>query len=294
MHFSDILDLHESFRTADSIPAILGDGYLLRQNPVYRKIRERSLKQGATYIEAYPEYLLLPFHELPRILSEKKVPYVPGARLVEKIEQSWPAVFETGDLAMPESYHMHEAAHLIADNILGGIKAKNRHEEILLILMSESFANTADALACGFAADEIHHYFLKQNCYMHPRRVVNEALASLEKEAGLAFTFMLIFFTYLQANFLSSALSPGAIRGILRHAGLELAVRVKLRKEIRVVCGIGERLDPLFRVTTTGNFLKQRGFVGDIHDIFGFPFQKTFRANPAFGRAVDELAQVLV
>ena len=70
-------------------------------------------------------------------------------------------------------------------------------------------------------------------------------------------------------------------------------ISAKLKKDIRTVCAMGDNLDAVFRVTTTGNYLKQQGFEGDIHDLLDFPFMKVFAAKPGFGKAVEALCDTL-
>lgn len=293
MLFCEALDIHNSFAPEASHPDILGDGFLLEKNPIYRNIKSFALRIGSQYIEAYPEYLLLPFHELPRIVAEKRIPYVPSARLMKNVENARPEVFASEDLPMPESYHLHEAAHVIAEHFLKKITLGGSQEKILKAMLAESFANTVDALSCMAADDEIHYFFIKQNCYMHPQKTVIKAMNTLSATMGFRFTFMLTFFTYLQANFLARPLSKKAIADLIKGYATEFKMSTKLQKDMRTVCALGEKLDPLFRVTTTGNYFKQQGFEGELHVLLSFPFMKVFAGNRGFGEAVDALSAVL-
>ena len=293
MHFSEILEIQEAYRHAGSHDDILGDGFLLQSNPIYRNIKTFALKIGCQYIEAYPEYLLLPFHELPRIVESRKIPYIPSARLMKDVERGRPGLFATEDLPMPESYHLHEAAHVIAEHFLKDVKLSSPQERILKALMAESFANTIDALACVSAADDIHYFFIKQNCYMFPHKKIIQAMNNLIETMGFRFTFMLTFFTYLNANFLTKPLSKKSVQELIERYAPDAKTSVKLQRDIRTVCGIGEKLDPLFRVTTTGNYLKQQGFEGEIQDLLHFPFMKIFAKNREFGKAAEGLCGVV-
>lgn len=293
MYFSDVLDLHDSFSTPESRADILGDGFLLHCNPIYRKVREASLMAGCRYVEVYPEYLLLPFNELPQILKTKKVPYVPAARLMKEIERVSPGVFSVDEMRLPESYHMHEAAHVIADQVLRKIRVANEQEEILSAMMAESFANTVDALACMHASDEAHHFFLRQNCYMHPRKEINQTLNRLSAAMGFEFVFKSTFFSYLHANFLTKPMSKMFIRQLLERYALKGKLTARLEKDMRTIRGIGERLDPLFRVTTTANYFKARGHLGDIQDLLNFDFLRMFEENPKLRASLEKLFQAL-
>lgn len=194
MLFSDVLDIHESFHGNRCHDDILGDGFLMQSNPVYRNIKTVSEKIKCRYVPAYPEYLLMPFHELPRIIERKEIPYVPGARLMRSIESERPGIFNTEDVPIPESYHLHEAAHVVAEHFLTEIKPSDPEERILKSILAESFANTVDALACMFAVDDIHMFFIKQNSYMHPRKKIIRAMSNITESMGFRFAFMLTFF----------------------------------------------------------------------------------------------------
>lgn len=290
MHFNDLLDIHNSFTPENSNADILGDGFLLHFNPIYRNIKATALKIGSTYVEAYPEYLLLPFHELPNIVARKQIPYVPGAKLMRKIEDSQPGVFSTDDMPMPESYHLHESAHVIADHYLKPLKIKTQQEEILTAVMAESFANTVDALACAYAADDIHYFFIKQNSYMHPQEKVMQAMAGLTESMGFRFTFMLTYFTYIHANFLTKPIGKKAIAALADKYAPGKKITATTQKNIKTVIDIGEKLDPQFRVTTTANYFKQKGYEGDLHDLLDFPFMEIFASRPEFWKAAEQLS----
>ena len=293
MQFNDILDIHSAYTHEHAHADILGDGFLLQNNPVYRSARRLSLEIGCRYVEAYPRYLLLPFHELPKIVVSKEVPYVPHARLMQEIESDRPNAFSLDEVPMPESYHLHESAHVIAEHFFGGVQVESQEGRILNAILCESVANTVDALTCMPAHEEIHRLFVKQNCYMQPQKKIIEAMSRLVTELGFQFTFMLTYFTYVQANFLSEPLSDERIRGLLAEYVPGAPPNAKTAKDIQIVRGIGEKLDPRFRVNTTANYLKQQGFEGDLQDLLGFDFQAVFTANPKFKSALHCLCRQL-
>lgn len=293
MYLSDLLDLHKSYAHEHSRPEILGDAYLMQTNPVYRNVRLFSLDIGCTYIEAYPEYLLLPFHELQRIVATKRIPYVPSGRLLEGIESQRPNVFTAEEVTIPESYHLHESAHVIAEHFFKDVVLNSSEEKILKAILSESFANTVDALSCVPATNDIHRFFIGKNCYMQPRKNVMQAMARLTADLGATFNFMLTFFTYVQANFLAKPLSKKSVQQLADQYAAGHTIGAKQRKDVQIVCDIGERLDPNFRTTTTGAFLKQEGFEGEVFDLLDFPFSDVFAKNAGFKKACEGLSKVL-
>lgn len=287
MLFSDVLDVHKSFAQEGCLKDVLGDGFLLGSNPIYKNIRAFSLQIGCKYVEAYPRYLLLPFQELPQIVKSKEIPYVPAARLMEEVDSSRPGVFSIEDMPMPESYHLHEAAHVIAEHFLQKIKTNGHQEQILKSILAESFANSVDALACMYVADEFHYFFLKQNGYMQPQEEIVQAMASITDSLGFRFTFMLTFFTYVHANFLTSPLSEKSVDDLVKKYASSKTIDRDLKADIQTVCAIGEKLDPLFRISTTGNYFKQQGFEGNVQDLLDFPFMNVFASKPELMEAVE-------
>lgn len=293
MYFSDILDVHNNCRPKGFHRDILGDGFLLESNPIYRKIKTQAVKIGAKYIEAYPDYLLMPFQELPVILKHKKIPYVPSARLIKKIEQSRPGVFSTDDMPIPESYHLHESSHVVAEYYLKKISLRSPQDLILKTILAESFANTVDALVCTFASDDIHWFFVKQNSYMHPQKKIIKAMNELTEALGCQFTFMLTFFTYVHANFLASPLSNKAVQELVSRYAQVKKINLKHQKNIRTVCQIGEDLDPLFRYQTTANYFKQMGFDEEVESLLYFKFMDIFDCQTGWRKALESLSATL-
>jgi hypothetical protein len=285
------LDIHRSFKGGRA--GILGDGFLMKSNPVYRAIMNHAEKIGCKFVEAYPRYLLMPFHELGEIVKTKKIPYVPSADLLERIENERPYTFLASDLNIPESYHLHEAAHVIAEHAFEDVELKTEHERILKAIVCESFANTVDALACTPYPDETHHFFLAHNCYMRPQRRSSQAIERLTAAFGKSFVFLITLHTYVRANFLLGPLPKRALAQLQEKCAPGVKLTAKNLKDCDAVAEMCERLDPQFRIQTTGNYLKLQGFEGDVEDILDFDFMSVFRNNKGFARVVDSLSAII-
>lgn len=293
MYLSDVLDLHKSYEHPRSVPKILGDSFLLQTNTIYRAVRELSLEIGCSYIEAYPRYLLMPFHELGTIVATKNVPFVPAAQLAEEIEANHPGMFTTQDVPIPESYHLHEAAHVIAEHFFKDVKLSGPQEKILKTMLCESFANSVDAMVCVPATDDIQYFFVKQNSYMSPRKNVMQAMSSLNAAMGPTFTFMLTFFTYLHANFLASPPKKKFVQDLASKYAGHAKLNPRTQKDIQTVIAIGEKLDHQFRLTTTANYLKQEGYRGELQDVLDFAFLDVFIKNEGFAKSLNSLSDAI-
>jgi len=281
MLISEVLSLHNS--APSEHPDILGDGFLLRDNRIYRNIKGFAGQIGCQYTEAWPQYLSLPFHELNKIVATKKIPYQPSARMLQEIENKRAHVFTVDHLQMPESFHMHEAAHVIAEHLFKSVEIKTPQEKILKTILCESFANSVDALACVEATTEIHQYFLLQNCYMNPDKEDLDAMIELIEDVGFERTFNMVLFGYLHANFMRQDVSEDLIIEIVGKNSLAANQIVKM-------C---EKLDHLFRVQTTEMYLRLEGYDGEVFDILDFQFMKTFKANPGFTDVVNSMGKIL-
>jgi hypothetical protein len=212
---------------------------------------------------------------------------------MKEIELSRPNTFMTEEMPMPESHHLHESAHVIAEHVFRNVPLKGAQEEILKIIMGESFANTVDALACVPASDDMHRFFIQQNGYMHPQQKIMRAMTRLTQDMGFRFTFMLTFFTYVHANFLVGAMSGKSIRRLANQYAPQAKLSAKNLKDSQVICGIGEKLDLRFRLATTGNYLKLRGFQGEVQDLLNFSFHEVFAGNKGFQKAIEALRDVV-
>lgn len=255
---------------------ILGHQFLMRENPVYKNVIENAQKIGCQFVEAWQQYLLLPFHELNKITNTKKIPYIPHGRLLRELEEKYPGMFSSEEIAVPESYHMHEAAHVIAENFFEGIKFQTDQERILKLILCEAFANTVDAMACVYANSEEHQIALKFNCYMNPDLEDMEALERLIEDIGLPKTIELVFMSYVYSNFFKD--NPAS----------------SLSEDHAQVVQMSEKLDPQFRFQTTGMYLKMEGFNDDIMQILNFNFMDVYKSNQTFQQVVEKMLKVLI
>lgn len=267
----------------------------MQANPVYRNIKNYALKIGCKYTEAWTQYLLMPFHALGDIVATKTIPYVPSGRLIKGVEEKRENALTTEDMSIPESYHLHEAAHVIAEHLFAGSRFTDPREKILKTIVCESFANTVDALACVFATDEVHQFFLQHNCYMHPSKKNVDVMVRLLKNLGPRATFIFTVVAYMHANFLQEEMSsPRLIKELGARYAPEVKVSGKILKDCEALGKIAEKLDPLFRIQTTQMYLKLEGYRGEIYELLDFPFMEVFDANPVFRKAMEAMADVVM
>lgn len=281
MQISEVLAIHNSYKANQSHKDILGDPLLMQDNPIYRNIKLFALKIGCKYSEAWMQYLALPFHELNKIVETKNIPYVPNARMLQELENKRAGIFTTETMHMPESYHMHEAAHVVAEHLFTDVQLRTDQEKILKTILCESFANTIDALAWLAAEEDIHQYFLRHNCYMKADKEDVLAMRRLSKSLGFRELFKLTLLAYVHSNFLQESFWPEK-----EFKGQDL-------EDIETLVQMSEKLDPLFRMQTTEMYLRFEGYDGDVLDILNFQFMPLFKHNKDFDRVTEAMVDLL-
>ncbi len=273
MLFSEVLKAHRSAEAKHSYTDILGDAFLMNENPIYRRIRLQALNLGVSFAEATTQYLLMPFNQLDKILASKQVPFVPSARLMAEVELKHPMVFDLEQMPMPESYHLHESAHIVGEHCSLTLKVSHQEEKILKAILCESFANTVDALACVYAETEFHKVFLRLNCYMTPVDKTRNLINKVSQALGEEFAIRLVLISYVFANFLRDEVPLALIEEwIEKFANLEKPPTKKMLKDCVELGGIGQALDPLFRIRTTENYFMTQGLGGEVYDLLNFDF----------------------
>lgn len=290
---SEVLKYHEMPETPGLTNAdILGDAYLISKNPIYRKVKERALELGCVYKEAWAQYLNTPFLELGKIVSTKTLPYNPGGKILREVEAKRPGVFTIEEIELPESHHLHEAAHVIADDLFSGFSPANDQEKILRSMMCESFANTVDLLACLPANDDVHKYFLAHNSYMHPQDDELVVLERLNKAVNPKCFFMLAFHAYLYSNFLIETFVSQTSEKILRKYAPEVEITEDLLTDCEALAAIAENLDPQFRTITTEIYFKMEGFDESVYELLNFSFMKVLEQSGELQKVVNDMAAV--
>lgn len=291
MKLSKVLSTHQSYKKDQGLSKALGHDFLMKNNFIYRNIILQALKIDARFESVTPEYLLMPFHQLEKIVSTKKIPYVPSATLLEEVEAKRSDVLTIDDLTIPESYHLHEAAHVVAEELFSKTSFIGQ-EKILKTLICESFANAVDALSWISVEEDMHHFFLWQNCYMHPDEKDIESMELILDHFGLQFLFRFTLISYLHANFLKEGLEEKVIENLTDSFASHVKLNEEWLKELMDLRAMTEKIDPQFRVLTTKMYFNLEGYDGDIYDLLDFPFMKIFNSNPVFKAVVTEMTSV--
>lgn len=294
MLIQTILDLDAAERPSGTIKNVLGDGLLLNRNPVYRNIRQAARARGFSFVKSWPEYASGSLMELERIIDRRQIPLRYNRPLLETLNARSVRPLRLNELPGPiHSYHLHEAAHCIAEDVCKNIKPRTKSEKILKAFICESFANAAEAMACAFTDSDEHEFFLHLNSYMHDPPLVRRRKARMVRELGLEASFLIIMISYLHSNFLYEELSLPVARHALKFAAPEHKASRDELIRIKRVMDVAMNLSIDFRVKTNSFYLACQGVDGDLLDLLDFNFLKIIESSPRWGQPFRELAKIV-
>lgn len=328
-----IANLLEQNRKHASAPGALGDclgdGFLLANNSIYRRIRSAVLKDGFRFSTSQNDaYRALPLSQLDWILETKVIPYIDNVTVLEGIEKKIPKQTGWNDISdnLKGNSVFHEACHGVARGFCAGLVAALGSEaglgggaagaragvveaRVLVLLIEESFANTCELLSILDAGDAIHRIFIELNSYIY---MLDDRvhLANAQKEIGREQLTKFILLTYLHANFLRElsdrdfdrvvalALAPAMgerlggeeSRSAGRHgAALSVATRTSLRR----LAKIAFKLNPRFREVTTRFFLRLGGIGIEMSALAKFDFLKVLETSASARQVLDAAAKMI-
>lgn len=256
----EILVVHQQFQPKYSIADNIGDGFLLKNNPIYRKIRENFLARGFSFTPSGLHYYTFPLMSLDVIYAQKSVPFRNNVFWLKELEKI--PNFTLTELKKCElrfNYLLHECAHFIAHKELFGDQEMNQlpvtKDSLLRILIGESYANSVETMAAIYAEGEIEHYFLDANCHYRLDAKEVRAIKKLVSEHGSQKTFLLILASFLQANYLVHKPNASEIRSMAKFSGIKKIPKTP----------IGFGLSEIFRTNTTQLHLMKLGFPADLN-----------------------------
>ena len=304
MKLKTLLHKHDQYSQLKSaLRNNLGDGFLIRHNPIYRNIRQHSLKLGFRFTpKRFHDYDVLPLTQLPIILSKQTVPYADNVRPLRDIERSNPGIFDFSDVPMIRPNQVfHESAHGIASVIVSDYlkpsRELNNRERVLRILIQEAFANACESFSNLYSTTAIHDEFLFKNSYImeevHERTLLKESVRIL----GTHRTFEWVMLSFLYANFIATnhALKNfrRALKLILGDSPEELK---KLSKhDIRILKSlfkIGFGLDQDFTVFTNGFIFKSMGMKEPLAELLAFDFLTYFEEDARYQECLRTFSKI--
>lgn len=305
MKIAKLLELHNQHTNKESLAANFGDGYLLKNNRIYRNIRFAVLERGYKFSNEFnPDYLALPFGQLESILRNRLIPFADNVGVLEKLVLQMKDSVEWNDIAdgIKRNYVFHEACHGVARaefevcmaNSADCSHLEKQQQKVLQILLEESFANTCELLAIMDANDSAHRIFYETNSYTYLFENRTQLKTAVD-EIGESVVFKLLMIAYLHSNFLKNSLDEKSFDRALHLASLgsKLELDSKYKKSLKALSKIAFTLDLRFRAVTTGFHLRLSGLDKTIDQISEFDLMGFMEKNPNYLKLLNLLTRVV-
>jgi hypothetical protein len=281
MKLTTLLQKHEDHQKAGLADAF-GDGYLMTHNFVYRRVRQLALNAGYDFTQDLNQnYVAFPMGELKNLLLKKQIPYFNNTTALKNLEAQAPQKIEWQHVCdnLKPNYTFHEACHMIAQEfaLQSGVESKlEEKNKILVMLISESFANTCEFMAIVDAQDTTHKIFLDRNSYF-TRFDDRTNLKNYVEEVGFENAFRFFLLMYLHCNFLNDHAPQNQT---MSKAEKSLAKNVFL-------------LNPGFRFITTELYLRLNEVNTPVLDALQFDYQAQIKNHAALQLFINSLSNFM-
>lgn len=269
IHLRDLIELQRRCHGKNRLLESVGDGFLYRQNPFFRRVRDAAVQAGFRYtLNDRHAYYGFPLIHLDSILSSRQLPYRPSFTALCHLEERRPGFFTLADLQQNRpapNYLLHESAHAVAYSQLFGrpkdvAAAFTEPSALVKLMLSESFAMTAEYFAACAVQGQPHAWFFSISSYRH-RTQKKKAVGQLLERYGFGFVGRAMLLAFLYNNFLVDRLSKQQLVTLLQVADPDIARRLSPL----AVRAIGSTLNglmvmsPEFRYDTSRLFLTMFG-----------------------------------
>jgi len=309
MKLGHVLKIHDRNLSTKSLSQNLGDGFLLKHNPVYSNIREAAKQAKFTFHSSrFKDYDSLSLTQLPAILAAKHIPFIDNVNPLREIETKAPKFFTLAEVPPLRTNHLfHESAHASVHGLLQklllqskGAKGIQRERTLALItLMEESFANACESYANLYAIDEIHDEFLFKNTYIMESPKVRKLLLQGTQTFGTHTIFKVLFFSFLHSNFLATPIAMQNLGRVVRLSYSHQAEYLQLIRSkdlvlLQKIFRTGLELDPEFTGFTNQFCLRLLGVKTALLKLFDFDFLALFELNPTYQSCIDRMTSIAV
>lgn len=271
MKLTRLMELHRQALGNQDLADNFGDGFLVKRNRIYGKIRAAALQAGFQFSsEPNAAYLALPFAQLENILAKKSIPYANNVTVIEKLvaQLKEDVVWDDISDGLRKNFVFHEACHAVARSFARTKTEEDQKAKTFRILMEESFANSCEFLAVVDAEDVGHRIFFELNSYtslFEEKTNIKNAIGN----CGWACVFKIMWLAYLHSNYLHEYLDEKQWRRCLEIAGAA-SLSASQIKSLKALSKVAFTLDPRFRLVTTRFHLKLNGISVSAPEILNF------------------------
>ncbi|HTA92339.1 MAG TPA: hypothetical protein VK745_22330 [Polyangiaceae bacterium] len=281
----------------------LGDGFLYRENPFFRRIRDAALKRSIGFTLRDPgDYFAFPLVALDTVLRTRKVPYRANYSALLAFERSRPGFFRLADLRSNRplpNYVLHESAHAVAFHELFGRPrdvpaALADPSKLVRVQLGEAYAMTSEYFAACAVSGTLHDWFFSINSYRH-RTPAKKAVGELAERLGLPLLVWLVLVGFLENNFFVERFSRGTLERALALSPLGPAPRISPADRGRLCRALSALMvmNPEFRYDTTRLFLTMHGYSRDIERVLACDPLDLISADPELAPRLRRLVKTL-
>ena len=255
----------------------LGDGFLYRNNPFFRRIRDAARARKIGFSTSDPgDYFAFPLMALDSVLRTRRVPYRDNRAALAAFERARPGFFTLADLRSnrPQpNYVLHESAHAVAFHELFG-RPRDVHEaqadpgKRVHVVLGEAYAMTAEYFAACAVSGTVHDWFFSINSYRH-RTPGKRAIAEFIARMGLPLVAWLVLVAFLENNFFVERFSVQLLDRALSASPVGQAPRLAPGERTRLARALSVLMvmNPEFREDTARLFFSLHGHGRNIRHI---------------------------
>ena len=298
---SDVLALHDKYASRHAVKRVLGDAFLYRRNPVFRNVRDATLRAGFTYAAAGADrYYGWPLMALDLTLQRRVVPFVDNVSQLRELERRRPAHFLLSDLtAYGPALNplLHESSHCLAfDQLDYQITAKRptSRAKLLKIQLAEAFALSVERASGIFVREEpVDLYLHGVNTHVSHVSRARDPMRELHELHGLEGAFRIALASYLYTSFLYAELRDVEIDRIRAFAKVSTVAHRRTQNAIERLFQTTLEVGSAFRGRITSMYLRSHGFGRDLLALVDFDPLDYVADHAALGNALDTLAHIV-
>jgi hypothetical protein len=300
---AELLALHKQCHGSACLLQNLGDGFLYRKNPFYRRIRDAARARGIGFtLEDPGDYFAFPLVALDAVLKTRRVPYRANYAALCAFERARPGFFTLADLhrnrPLP-NYVLHESAHAVAFHELFGRPrdvhaALSEPSKLVHIVLGEAFAMTAEYFAACAVSGPTHAWFFSINSYRH-RTPAKKAVGELVSRYGLPLLVWLVLIAFLENNFFVETLAMKTLERALELYPVGKLPSISRADRVRLCRALGALMvmDPEFREDTARLFLTMHGHRRNIRRVLAAEPLDSIAADPLLPAQLASLVRAL-
>jgi len=300
---AELLSVQERSHGPGRLLQNLGDGFLYRNNPFFRRVRVAALARDIGFTLKDPgDYFAFPLVALDAVLKTRQVPYRANYAALCAFERARPGFFTLADLyrnrPLP-NYVLHESAHGVAFHELFG-RPRDTHvalsdpSKLVHVVLGEAYAMTAEYFAACAVSGPVHDWFFSINSYRH-RTPAKKAVGEFVTRIGLEPLVWLVLVAFLQNNFFVERLTMKTLERALALYPLGKSPAISRPDRPRLCRALSALMvmNPEFREDTARLFLTMHGYRRNIRSVLARDPLELIAADPGLAPRLTRLVRVL-